>query len=63
MFLIFNTGFPVFNCTAFHILEENGIINKPVSFIFFTILSICGNLKEHKEAMNGGSVTGPRVYE
>lgn len=58
MFLIYSTA----TCTAFWILEENGIINKPISSIFLQSCSL-RQLKEHTEAMNGGMVIRLRVYE
>lgn len=58
MFLIYSTA----TCTAFWILEENGIINKPISYTFLQSCSLW-RLKEHTEAMNGGMVIRLRVYE
>lgn len=51
MFLMYSTA----TCTAFWILEENGIINKPISYTFLQSWSLW-QLKEHTEAMNGGMV-------
>lgn len=58
MFIIYSTA----TCTAFWILEENGIINKPISYTFLQSCSL-RQLKEHTEAMNGGMVLRLRVYE
>lgn len=58
MFLICSTA----TCTAFWILEENGVTNKSISYTFLQSHSLW-QLKEHTEAMNGGMVVRLRVYE